>query len=377
MILSAEIYAEQLSTRGRGIPLWYPEPSWQTGEVQIGDVGFLFNGGFHRLFNATVPEDHAWNASQGVPENYKPLTPDVSRQLTEFREQDLPQGILQSSSIKAVVAGAKIEGQVPGQPGGAALSYDFEISKQQGAVLILKDKAARKVVIPTQHFHAYMRNNIESWVAFAHRQGLEYKEKDLLFVNGWTKTTGWHLAAFSQTARSRSGTVRGQISAAIGAEVKISMLGSEPASVEERWGPTKLFQIPSPFENEAASERIGDQCVFLVAYKMKKRWGWPGMKIAAAAGYDRLPDSENTGEPGGAVLAQEPPGDEEGPPGSFSLAGPCDFVLNYILEKSNAEYAIASEADIDDLFCGEDWADDIARYLEDYAPAIEVEDGGE
>ena len=106
-IQNARVYAEELGALGRGVPLWYPEPS-KTGEVQIGDVGILYNGGFHRLFNVTVPESHRWN-SKGVPDGFVPLKID-SRWLADVREDDLPEGLLQSESIKSSQAHAAVEG---------------------------------------------------------------------------------------------------------------------------------------------------------------------------------------------------------------------------------------------------------------------------
>ncbi|EKM56563.1 uncharacterized protein PHACADRAFT_253764 [Phanerochaete carnosa HHB-10118-sp] len=45
-----EIYSSCLATLYEGHALWYPEPH-VSGEPQIGDVGFMRNGAFVRLFN--------------------------------------------------------------------------------------------------------------------------------------------------------------------------------------------------------------------------------------------------------------------------------------------------------------------------------------
>ena len=68
---AARVYAEELAAKGRGTPLWNPVPT-AAGEVHIGDVGFLFRGEFHRLFNITVGEDDPLNIN-GVPEDFEPL----------------------------------------------------------------------------------------------------------------------------------------------------------------------------------------------------------------------------------------------------------------------------------------------------------------
>lgn len=50
-----EIYARQLFKLGRGYPLWEPEPS-SNGEINIGDVGYVHQGCFYRIFNTITPE---------------------------------------------------------------------------------------------------------------------------------------------------------------------------------------------------------------------------------------------------------------------------------------------------------------------------------
>ncbi|EKM56560.1 uncharacterized protein PHACADRAFT_253759 [Phanerochaete carnosa HHB-10118-sp] len=52
-----EIYSSCLATLYQGHALWYPEPH-DSGEPQIGDVGFISGGAFVRLFNldTSAPE---------------------------------------------------------------------------------------------------------------------------------------------------------------------------------------------------------------------------------------------------------------------------------------------------------------------------------
>lgn len=62
------LYAKGLINCGYGLPLWSPEPEPE-GEIQIGDVGFIHDGKFIRLFNAVRPPDDPLN-SRGVPDNF-------------------------------------------------------------------------------------------------------------------------------------------------------------------------------------------------------------------------------------------------------------------------------------------------------------------
>lgn len=66
------VYAQQLTMLGHGYPLWKGTPSNCQPGVQIGDVGYLSEGEFIRLFNAMAPEDDPLN-SNGVPSNYTPF----------------------------------------------------------------------------------------------------------------------------------------------------------------------------------------------------------------------------------------------------------------------------------------------------------------
>ncbi|EKM58777.1 uncharacterized protein PHACADRAFT_248867 [Phanerochaete carnosa HHB-10118-sp] len=74
-----EIYASSLQTLHLGHALWYPEPHG-TGELQIGDVGFVDEGAFIRLFNldTSVPEKKVtfWDPPFEITE---PVPPRVFR----------------------------------------------------------------------------------------------------------------------------------------------------------------------------------------------------------------------------------------------------------------------------------------------------------
>ncbi len=74
------IYRDQLSSKHHGLALWEPKPVRGLFEdpdhVSIGDVGYVDNGAFMRMFNVTLPSDHPSNRLQGIPEGYKPLKQD-------------------------------------------------------------------------------------------------------------------------------------------------------------------------------------------------------------------------------------------------------------------------------------------------------------
>lgn len=61
------IYAKELFPRRHGYALWHPEHT-KSGELQIGDVGYLHDGAFYRMFSATCSGEQKY----GVPDDHKP-----------------------------------------------------------------------------------------------------------------------------------------------------------------------------------------------------------------------------------------------------------------------------------------------------------------
>ena len=74
-----------------GRPLWEPDPGGLYYAVQVGDVGFIRGGYFHRLFNALSlgdnPSDHP---TESQPEHPHPhsLQPLQPRTLNHIRTRD-------------------------------------------------------------------------------------------------------------------------------------------------------------------------------------------------------------------------------------------------------------------------------------------------
>ena len=86
------IYREQLSSLYHGLALWDPKPvgnpHGQPGHVSIGDVGYLDNGAFMRMFNVTLPWNDPSNKLPGTPGEYELIDPSYCRDVhdNEIRE---------------------------------------------------------------------------------------------------------------------------------------------------------------------------------------------------------------------------------------------------------------------------------------------------
>ena len=106
-VCAAVVYAEQLVGRGYGLPLWHPEPTQNFGEVEIGDVGYISEGTFIRLFNALRPAGDPANAG-GVPEGFVMLKPNTS--LLFSGEQHVSPGPICTTTTTYRKIGAEVEG---------------------------------------------------------------------------------------------------------------------------------------------------------------------------------------------------------------------------------------------------------------------------
>ena len=74
-----DIFREQLAIKypSYGHALWEPSPSRLYSPVEVGDVGFIQEGRFYRLFNVLLSADHPSHKS-GVPEYHEPLIPKLT-----------------------------------------------------------------------------------------------------------------------------------------------------------------------------------------------------------------------------------------------------------------------------------------------------------
>jgi|SRR6266404_2639262 len=73
--------------------------------VEVGDVGFVRQGQFHRLFNALLSADDPSHEIYGVPENYQSLQPHVRNHITS---RILRPNTFCSSGIRIVSGGLQV-----------------------------------------------------------------------------------------------------------------------------------------------------------------------------------------------------------------------------------------------------------------------------
>ena len=180
------------------------------------------------------------------------------------------------------------------------MGLSFEYTEEAGAILLLGGPADWTHLDCDLHIKLYIKCHIENWVEFANAQlGMGLAEEDIIFVSGFTKTTTWAEAAFSD-AQSR-GELRitgGTFIPATSGEFRVTLSSGTTSSVSSRYGPSARFQ------KDAEPQVTRDQTIFLNYYKMKTRRFRGPKVIRGASGTPNL-DGEDGNDPPGSSASNE------------------------------------------------------------------------
>ncbi|KAH9173740.1 hypothetical protein EDB89DRAFT_686058 [Lactarius sanguifluus] len=78
-----DIFRHHLAIKfpAHGHALWDPDPGSLYPAVEVGDVGYIREGKFYRLFNVLLPTDDESHVLFGVPENYEQLELNINRHI--------------------------------------------------------------------------------------------------------------------------------------------------------------------------------------------------------------------------------------------------------------------------------------------------------
>ncbi|KAF9540469.1 hypothetical protein CPC08DRAFT_717309 [Agrocybe pediades] len=195
---SSVIYHRSLITKGRGSPLWIPEPNnalhiaYQRKGVSFGDVGLLSpSGSFDFFFNICYPSDDPIN-SGGVPEDFKPFKP--SPYVTFRRVQEFKTASYVASESIMISRKECINTQTA--------DLVFESSATEGAILTMPHGALSEDVVSTLYLQGYVLENVESW--YKHIMcylGCDVQNGDIVVVTGCDKTDSWGVATFVKSSK--------------------------------------------------------------------------------------------------------------------------------------------------------------------------------
>ncbi|KAL0948303.1 hypothetical protein HGRIS_010895 [Hohenbuehelia grisea] len=327
----SDIYAAALRELGHGHALWVPEPH-QSNEVRPGDVGYLHQGAFIRLFSARLPAEHSRNRLFGVPVGFKPL--DIPESLVAVVEKYFDPGTLRSCNIQETKFGVAAEGC--GLPGSAGIQ--FTCSDRQGAVLLLTRKGIREDILALDLCKEYAKEHYESWYDFANRQlRLGLNNGDIILVTGCDKTAEWATAAFNERSRGVGISFYGGFPMVGGAEVSLSGSWQTGTSVQHRSGPV----------SDCGDVKY-DQTIFIRSYKVKESiTGAP--KVIRAASEPRDDERSGPEQDSLAVPVEDPmdaEDDAEEDDDPLRVFNALDALADHILENSDADLAIVHDNDL-------------------------------
>ena len=101
----AELYAQKQFRHKLGYALFDPNPGGLYDEVRVGDVGYVEDGAFIRLFNAFHDAYHVVNNGAHLPVPFAP----IADEFTKTRESgSLSTRLLYSESVRNVRAEGRI-----------------------------------------------------------------------------------------------------------------------------------------------------------------------------------------------------------------------------------------------------------------------------
>ncbi|KAI0651005.1 hypothetical protein C8Q79DRAFT_930893 [Trametes meyenii] len=138
-------------------------------------------------------------------------------------------------------------------------------------------------------------------------------------------------------------------------------------------------QVTNAAQADSTTEKY-DQCLFFHYFKTKRRLRVGRLEIIAGAGPHQLPPNGDHPAPSPAVLVDDgsrPDALQETDSGaSTSPYDPVNFLLDYILQNSEAEVAIASTMDLYALFKDQEFPEDVCSALIALRPAVDADAHG-
>ena len=256
------MYERHLTLKGRGFPLWIPQPNMQlpipyrAKGVCIGDVGIVTAfGGFDFLFNICRERDDPINPEE-LPDDFTPIHPPLNPiDVRKFREFS-SRSYLASSSI--------VESQTGEQTSCAYISFlffillmlhyrglTFESSASEGAILTMPDGAFQEELGNLPKFRAYVGVHAKNWYKFVNGpRGREAQNGDVRVVVACDKATSWGMATFANTSSAQQCNFR----------LKFRPLQSQHnAGTVYAWEHSGVAEVrvgPEPWENEELGETL-------------------------------------------------------------------------------------------------------------------------
>ncbi|KAH9074327.1 hypothetical protein EDB83DRAFT_1955593 [Lactarius deliciosus] len=287
-----DTYRDQLASLYYGHALWVPDPSELYDRVRVGDVGYVKQGHFLRMFNALLPADD--DAQEyGVPEGFAPLNMGPFKNV---RKLNLFHGDYCSNTV-TVDHGDRHQAAGPDED----TSASFRCRSNKGAFLSIPLNGVREDAIRTKAFGSYIRRHCDSWLEFASVNEIDVRLEDIIFVTGCDLTASWAMAVFVNS---------------LDPEISLNARISEAGSARFQWAPTN-----QPHHNEPNQNVVKSHCVFIRGFRAKRIL--PFFKTLKAAAEPRPDNPDNEPESSIELLRE---------PAVPDYRDPLIGILNYIAE---------------------------------------------
>ncbi|KAI0291080.1 hypothetical protein B0F90DRAFT_1779787 [Multifurca ochricompacta] len=299
-----DIFREELAIKypAYGHALWEPSPGKLYDAIEVGDVGYIREGKFHRLFNALLPGDHDSHRNFGVPEYHEPLKPKMSKHIDSgtLSPNDLCSGAV-------TVTSGGLDVLATGPVGAAQVS--FSCSRRQGAILSLPVQAQRQDTVARGEFGRWIVKHINLWFAFTQELGLGLNRmEDIILVTGFHRARSWANIAFSEGSGGARVSFGVRVSGTSGTNVEWKYSREDIQGVVLNLGPSGQ-NLPE------------DQCIFVRGFRVT-RFIRILPRLRGAAGPAPLPDGHEP-EPDAQLVSV---------PAGTNYQDPLRTLLEYIAE---------------------------------------------
>ncbi|KAH9174151.1 hypothetical protein EDB89DRAFT_1884328, partial [Lactarius sanguifluus] len=300
-----------------GHALWDPDPGNLYPAVEVGDVGYIREGKFHRLFNVLLPTEDESHALFGVPENYEQLELNINRHINIGRLSPNNFCSVKVTSMPVSERSAQGPDEIP--------KVSFSCPMREGAVLYLPIEATGANTIASADFGKWIIKHIDRWLEWARQLGLGIgRMEDIILVTGTHRTRSWTNVAFPG-----------------GQEYAQASFG---ARADHRHGVVN-WQF-SPESNQGVVLNCGpggenlpeDQCIFVRGFRVTRKLRILPPRLKGAAGPN--PDPEGYDEEPDVELVQIPSVPE--------YRDPLHILLEYIAKEAppNCEMVLVHDDDL-------------------------------
>ncbi|KAI9512553.1 hypothetical protein F5148DRAFT_973340 [Russula earlei] len=192
-----DIFREELAIKypTYGHALWEPSPGGNH-TVEIGDVGFIREGYFHRLLNilpASNESDRDGVAQHDeLPTNIGALPPNNLRS-NEVQDR--------TDDHRRLAAGSQDSLSLSSYRPDDAAQLSFSCFRRRGAILSLPVTAQRRDTAAKGFFAKWILKHIDEWFALARERGLGISREDIILVTGRHLARSWANIVFQESQR--------------------------------------------------------------------------------------------------------------------------------------------------------------------------------